>query len=56
MGTNCRLAMSANETFTHKTFCSRKVNAVHSVFNCVRGVLIIQYVWQMIVVMSPEKG
>ena len=48
--------MSANGTFTHKAFCSRKVNAVHSVPDCVRGVLIIHYVWQISVAMFSKKG
>ena len=30
VGTNRRLAMSANETFTHKAFCRPKMNAMHS--------------------------
>jgi len=36
--------MSANETFTHKAFCSLKMNAVHSMSNCVRDTPTVQYV------------
>ena len=48
--------MSANETFTHKAFCSRKVNAVHSVPDCVRDTLIVLFIQQMSVAMFSERG
>ena len=48
--------MSVIRPFTHKAFYSRKANAVHSVFNSVRGVPIIQYVRQMSVTMFSKKG
>ena len=47
--------MSANETFTHKAFYSRKVNALHSMPDCVRCVPIVQYVQQVFVTMFSEK-
>ena len=56
VGTNWRLAMSANETFTHKAFCSRKVNAVHSLTYYVRYTPVNQYVQQMYVAPFSEKG
>ncbi|BAU17211.1 hypothetical protein PIOMA14_I_0703 [Prevotella intermedia] len=34
--------MSANETFTHKAFCCLKMNAMHSMSNCVHGVPTVQ--------------
>ena len=48
--------MSANETFTHKAFCSQKVNAVHSLIHYVRDTPVIRYVQQMSVVLFSEKG
>src|SRR3712207_3849698 len=48
--------MSADETFTHKAFCCLKVNAVHSVPDCIRGVPSVQYVQQVSVVMFSENG
>ena len=56
VGTNWRLAMSANETFTHKAFCSRKVNAMHSLTYYVRYTPVNQYVQQMSVAPFSEKG
>ena len=40
VGTNWRLAMLPNKPFTLKTFYSLKTNAVHSMTNCIRGILI----------------
>lgn len=48
--------MSDNETLTHKAFGSRKVNAVHSVPNCVRETLIVLLILQMSVALFSEKG
>ena len=36
--------MLPNRLFTHKAYCHPKENAVYSVPDCVRGVLIIQYI------------
>ena len=48
--------MSANETFTLKAFYCLKVNAVHSVPDCIRGVPIVLHVQQVPVVMFSENG
>ena len=48
--------MPDNETFTHKAFCSLKVNAVHSMYNCVRDILCVLYVRQVFIVIFSESG
>ena len=45
-----------NRPFTHKVFCCQKVNARHSVSDCVRGIPTVQYAWQMSVFILPKKG
>lgn len=47
--------MSVNGTFTCKPFCSRKVNAVHSVPACVRETLIVLFIQQMSVALYSER-
>ena len=48
--------MSVIRPFTHEVFCSRKVNAVHSLTHYVRDTPVIRYVQQMSVVLFSEKG
>jgi len=36
--------MQPNRPFTHKAFCDLKMNAVHSMPNCVRDIPTVQYV------------
>jgi len=48
--------MSADETFTHKAFYNRKVNAVHSLPDCVRETLIVLFIQQMSVALFSETG
>ena len=48
--------MSANETFTHKAFYSKKVNAVHSLTHYVRDNPVIRYVQQMSIALFSGKG
>ena len=47
--------MQPNRPFTHKAFCDLKMNAVHSMPNCVRETLIVLFIQQKTVIGTTLK-